>query len=186
MTLTTPNTDLLEQTLAAATKQESPGRPTILRERTEMPDAEQLLSRTHVDERGWLAEMIHPAWDGVGPLEYAYVTTINPGYAKGWGFHKRHSDRYFLLMGEAELILYDVRPESATSGQVTQVRLTETRRGLLLIPPFVWHATRNRGESEVVIVNFPTMAYDHDDPDKWTLPLDTPLIPFSFEGVPGW
>ena len=29
-------------------------------------------------------------------------------------------------------------------------------------------------------VNMPTVAYDHGDPDKHRLPLDTDKIPFSF------
>ena len=34
--------------------------------------------------------------------------------------------------------------------------------------------------------NFPTVPYDHADPDKYRLPVDSPLIPYSFDGTPGW
>ncbi|MFM7246306.1 MAG: hypothetical protein ACKO2Y_02395 [Actinomycetota bacterium] len=41
----------------------------------------------------------------------------------------------------------------------------------------VWHATRNIGETEVIVLNLPTTPYDHASPDKFTLPLDTDEIP---------
>ena len=36
------------------------------------------------------------------------------------------------------------------------------------------------------MVNYPTIQYDHSNPDKYRLPLDTDLIPFSFDGAKGW
>ncbi len=41
-------------------------------------------------------------------------------------------------------------------------------------------------EKDVVVIDFPTAAYDHADPDKYRLPIDTPLIPYSFAGARGW
>ena len=38
----------------------------------------------------------------------------------------------------------------------------------------------------MVVVNFPTIQYDHSAPDKLRLPLDTPEIPYRFEDRPGW
>jgi dTDP-4-dehydrorhamnose 3,5-epimerase len=35
-------------------------------------------------------------------------------------------------------------------------------------------------------VNCPTMAYDHANPDKYRLPLDTDLIPHKFPGARGY
>ena len=143
--------------------------------------------KTHIDDRGSLVEMYDPRWGfHPDPLVYAYSFTIRPGVAKGWGIHKLHDDRYFLLQGEVEVVLYDVRPDSSTCGQVARYRLSEFDRSLLSIPKLVWHATRNLGAKDFVGVNFPTMPFDHADPDKYRLPLDTPLIPFSFDGTPGW
>jgi len=178
--------NLLELTLAAAERQgqtvTSEGvriAPTIEGVRIRRPP-------THVDDRGWLVELCDPRWEEAGgPIEYAYCTTIRPGYAKGWGFHKTHEDRYFVLFGEAETILYDVRPGSETYGQISTIRMSAHNRGLFTIPRLVWHATRNLGAGDVVVVNFPTIQFDHANPDKYTLPLDTPLIPYSFEGTPG-
>jgi dTDP-4-dehydrorhamnose 3,5-epimerase len=143
--------------------------------------------RTHIDDRGMLFEMFDPRWDWVDqPLVYAYTATIRPGHAKGWAIHNEHEDRYFLLFGEGEVVLYDVRADSPTYGQVSRVYLSEFDRGLVTIPRHVWHASRNLGSKDLVFANFPTIPFDHSNPDKYRLPLDTPLIPFSFEGTPGW
>ena len=45
----------------------------------------------------------------------------------------------------------------------------------------------NIGDREAVIVNFPTRPYEHEDPDKFRLPLDTDAIPYTWpEGTQGW
>ncbi len=67
---------------------------------------------THVDERGSVVELYDPRWDWhPEPLVFAYSFTIRPGFVKGWNLHREHEDRYFVLQGELQLILYDVRPE---------------------------------------------------------------------------
>jgi dTDP-4-dehydrorhamnose 3,5-epimerase len=142
---------------------------------------------THVDDRGSLVEMIDPRWDSVtSPLTYAYSWTVRPGHAKGWAIHRGHDDRYFLVSGEVEVVLFDVRRDSATYGVVSVVPMSHYERGLVTIPRLVWHATRNVGSTEAVMVNFPTELYDHDNPEKYRLPLNNPLIPYSFGDTPGW
>ena len=141
---------------------------------------------THVDERGPVVELFDPRWGWhPDPLVFVYSFTIRPGFAKGWGLHKEHEDRYVLLQGEMEVVLYDERPDSPTNGLVSRVILSEYRRRLMNIPAGVWHADRNLGDKDVV-VNFPTIQYDHSSPDKYRLPLDTDRIPFRFENARGW
>ena len=178
---------LLEQTLAAAVKD----RQTVTSEGKSLDGLiEGSVFRevtTHVDERGSVVELFDPRWQWhPDPLVFAYSFTIKPGFAKGWNLHKLHEDRYFLLQGEMELILYDVRPASMTYGKVSRVVLSEYRRGLINVPKFVWHADRNIGTRDCVVVNFPTTQYDHANPDKYRLPLDSPLIPYKFPEAGGW
>lgn len=142
---------------------------------------------THADERGSVVEVFDPRWNWhPDPLVFAYSFTIRPGYMKGWNLHKQHEDRYFILQGEMELVLYDVRPESPTCGKINRIILTEQNRRLVNIPKFVWHADRNIGQRDVVAMNFPTLPYEHANPDKYRLPIDTPLIPYKFPGARGW
>ena len=142
---------------------------------------------THADERGSVVELYDPRWGWhPDPLVFAYSFTIRPGMIKGWGVHMKHDDRYFILYGEMEVVLYDERPDSPTYGLVSKVVLSEHRRRLMSIPSGVWHADRNIGSRDVVVVNFPTIQYDHASPDKYRLPLDTDRIPYKFETPRGW
>ena len=141
---------------------------------------------THVDDRGSVCEMFDPRWGWhPDPLVFVYTFTIRPGWVKGWGMHRRHDDRYFLLAGEMEAVLYDPREDSPTRGLVAKVVLSTYRRRLMSIPAGVWHADRNIGASDCVVVNFPTIQYDHAAPDKVRLPIDTDQIPYRFENVRG-
>jgi dTDP-4-dehydrorhamnose 3,5-epimerase len=143
---------------------------------------------THVDERGSVCEMFDPRWGWhPDPLVFVYTFTIRPGWAKGWGVHRRHEDRYFLMAGELEVVFYDERDDSPTSGLVAKIVLSDHRRCLMNIPAGVWHTDRNLGDTDCVVVNFPTIVYDHAAPDKERLPLHTDAIPYEFApDVKGW
>ena len=131
--------------------------------------------------------MFDPRWGWHDdPLVFVYTFTIRPGYVKGWGLHEHHEDRYFVLAGELELVFYDDRPDSPTRGLVSKVYLNQYRRRLVNVPAGVWHADRNPGQTDVIVVNFPTIQYDHSAPDKIRLPLDTDQIPYTFEDPRGW
>lgn len=133
---------------------------------------------THTDDRGTVCELYDPRW-GVSPdaLVFAYQFTIRPGQAKGWGIHREHEHRYAFLDGELELVFFDAREDSSTAGQESRLVLSGLHRRLITIPRGVWHAERNIGERDVRVVNFPTIMYDHANPDKYRLPLDTDELP---------
>jgi dTDP-4-dehydrorhamnose 3,5-epimerase len=142
---------------------------------------------THADERGSVVEIYDPRWNWHrDPLVFVYAFSIRPGIAKGWNLHKLHEDRYCILQGEMEVVLYDIRPDSPTFKKVQRIVLSEHRRRLVNIPAYVWHADHNIGTKDVLVVNCPTMAYDHAKPDKYRLPLDTDLIPHKFRDAKGW
>src|SRR3954469_9961321 len=78
-------------------------------------------SPTHLDERGSVCEMFDLRWNWhPDPLVFVYSFTIRPGKVKGWGMHKIHEDRYFVLSGEMEVVFYDSRPNSPTTGSVSR------------------------------------------------------------------
>jgi dTDP-4-dehydrorhamnose 3,5-epimerase len=104
--------------------------------------------------------------------------------AKGWGIHREHDDRYAFVTGELELVFYDAREESSTTGEQSRLVLSDVHRKLITIPRGVWHAERNIGAVDVRVVNFPTIPYDHTNPDKYRLPLDTQELPVRLG--PAW
>lgn len=141
---------------------------------------------THPDERGSVTEIFDPHWGFVdAPLVYLYEFTIRPGIVKGWVKHELQTDRIFLQCGAVRFVLYDDRPDSATYQMLNQFTLSEQNRGVICFPPGVYHALENVGTTDVVCLNLPTHPYNHEDPDKFRLPLDNELIPFHFEGRTG-
>lgn len=141
----------------------------------------------HIDARGSVRELYDLRWHWhPDPLVYSYCFTVRPGYIKGWALHKLHDDRYIVLSGALEVVLYDERMDSSTRGLVTSVVLSEFRGRLLSIPAGVWHADRNIGDKDVIAINFPTQPYDHANPDKYRLPLNNDRIPHKFDQPQGF
>jgi dTDP-4-dehydrorhamnose 3,5-epimerase len=112
--------------------------------------------------------------------------TLRPGRVKGWGMHLEHEDRYVIVQGDMEVVMYDAREESPTRGLVAKVVMSEHHRRLMSIPTGIWHANHNIGSTDVLVVNFPTKPYDHVNPDKYRLPLDTDKIPYEWPSSAGW
>ncbi len=55
----------------------------------------------------------------------------------------------------------------------------EHDRALLSIPAGVYHARQATSATEEgAFVNLPSQPYQHDDPDKYRLPLDNDVIPY--------
>ena len=184
---TTNRPTILEVTLAAAQQDQR----TVDEDRRSIaPLVDGMTLRDsirHNDDRGSVTEVFDPRWGWhTDPLVFSYLFTIRPGMIKGWGLHKLHEDRYFVVSGELELVLYDPRPESSTYGKISKVYLSGSRPQLVNVPKFVWHADRNIGSTELVVINFPTIQYDHSSPDKYRLPINSDLIPHKFENASGW
>jgi dTDP-4-dehydrorhamnose 3,5-epimerase len=136
---------------------------------------------SHADPRGALTPVLDsrdPFWSE--PIVYAYRITIRPGRIKGWGMHELQADRYFVSGGNVRVALFDGRSESTTTGRIAEVHFTDLTPGLLRIPPGVWHADQNWGETEAHVINFPTRAYDPDAPDKFRIDPHDGTIPFDW------
>jgi dTDP-4-dehydrorhamnose 3,5-epimerase len=136
---------------------------------------------SHVDHRGSLTEAVNfddGFWDE--PVVYSYLFTINPGRIKGWGMHRKQADRYFVCRGDIRVVLYDGRVKSPTHEKFAQFHFSEGSRGRLLIPPGVWHADQNWGNTEAILMNFPTRPFNREQPDKYRIGPESNEIPFDF------
>jgi dTDP-4-dehydrorhamnose 3,5-epimerase len=104
---------------------------------------------THLDERGELCEIYNPAWNlSDDAIVYVYQASVRPGKLKGWIYHAKQYDRLFVSAGVLKWVLYDLRPDSPTKHMFNEIYLSDRRRGLLIIPPYVAHAVQNVGTSE--------------------------------------
>ena len=104
------------------------------------------------------------------PLQLAYVRHI-----------ERQADRYFVVTGDVRVVMYDDRHESSTRGRFNQEFFTDESRGLVRIPPGIWHADQNWGGRDAMVVNFPTRPYDRANPDKRRIDPHSGEIPFDWD-----
>jgi dTDP-4-dehydrorhamnose 3,5-epimerase len=134
---------------------------------------------THADARGTLTEIYDLRWGFTeDPLVYVYHVTIRPGQLRGWVVHREQNDRLFAYAGVLKIVLYDARTDSPTYGRINVFHLGGHDRALLSIPCGVYHAVCNVGAEEGAFVNLPSRPYEHDDPDKYRLPIDNDVIPY--------
>jgi dTDP-4-dehydrorhamnose 3,5-epimerase len=151
--------------------------------RTDLGIADVEIARLmpHADDRGLLMEIFNPELDfWREPVVYSYCVTIRPGRIKGWGMHRIQADRYAVLAGRLRVVLFDGRADSPTHEQFAEFHFTEVNPGLLRIPPGVWHADQNWGDTDALIVNFPTAPYDRENPDKYRIDPHSGQIPFDW------
>ena len=136
-------------------------------------------ARTHADERGELCEIYDERWGLTSEaVTYAYFMTLRPGAVRGWSVHLRQADRLFLASGALKVALYDGREDSSSLGCVNVFFLGTHERALVRIVAGVFHAVKNVGLDDAVLVNLPSVPYDHANPDKRRLPIDSGAIPY--------
>lgn len=138
------------------------------------------------DKRGNLVEMYNSDWNiHPEPLVQAYQVTVKPGAIRGWELHLEQDDRLFLNKGLMRWVLYDTRMDSSTYKMINEFVVSELNRVLMIVPKGVVHAVKNIGTDDALFTNFPTTAYNYQNPDK-IRPVDTTHIPFSFDDGEGW
>lgn len=134
----------------------------------------------HPDDRGFFQEILR---DDDGLLErfgQASMSKTYPGVIKAFHYHERQDDVWFFPVGNAQVVLYDLRQASPTSGETNVFYMGEDNPIVLLIPRGVAHGYRTLGESPAVIIYFTTQAYAPDNPDEKRLPYDDPRIGFDW------
>jgi dTDP-4-dehydrorhamnose 3,5-epimerase len=134
---------------------------------------------------GHLTEVFRADWGITDfPIVQVNMTTTFPGHNRAWGLHRFTVDRLFAATGSLCIVCYDGRRDSPTFGCVNEFLLGERNQGLVVIPPGIYHGWRNVGSDEATIISMPSRLYDHNGPDRWDLPWDSPearkIIPYRW------
>lgn len=137
------------------------------------------------DERGWLMEILRSDWEEFEKFGQVYMTTCNPGVAKGWHYHKKQTDHFVCIRGNAKVVLYDNREDSPTKGLVNEFIMGEENQILLKIPPLVLHGFSPADNKEATILNVPTELYTYENPDEYRVPYDSNEVPYDWGAEKG-
>ncbi|HEX8154529.1 MAG TPA: dTDP-4-dehydrorhamnose 3,5-epimerase family protein [Thermoanaerobaculia bacterium] len=132
-------------------------------------------------DHGVITETYRSEWDPTGaPLVHVYQSRLFPGAIGAWSCHMKTVDRLFVNQGHLKVVLYDGREESPTYRKLMELHVGDARPAFLILPIGVWHGLQNLGASDALVLNYPTNAYDYEDPDHWRLPYDSPEIPYRW------
>ncbi|MGI6163318.1 MAG: dTDP-4-dehydrorhamnose 3,5-epimerase family protein [Bacillota bacterium] len=134
----------------------------------------------HPDDRGFFQEILR---DDDGLLEHfgqASMSKTYPGVIKAFHYHEYQDDLWFFPVGNAQVVLYDLREDSSTYKGTDVFYMGEDNPILVLIPKGVAHGYRVLGDREAVIIYFTTLSYNRENPDEKRLPHDDPLIGFDW------
>ena len=154
------------------------------------PDSDQLIDGVRAvpftlwpDDRGYFLEV---ARLGQGPVEdFAFDTTqisaalSYPGTIKAFHFHGRQSDFWAPVKGMLQVVLVDLRKDSATFGIRNTLYLGTLRPWQLLIPPGVAHGYKVIGSEPAMLVYITDRHYDPSDEGR--IPYNDPGICYDWE-----
>jgi dTDP-4-dehydrorhamnose 3,5-epimerase len=138
----------------------------------EIEGVQKMPLKRHVDDRGYLMEIMRSDDKFFKKFGQIYMTTCNRGVIKAWHMHKVQTDYFFVPFGTAKIGLHDTRENSQSKGKYQVVILGEAgEEALLIIPPLVMHGMM--GLSDLCgIINIPTELFNYKQPDEYREPVE--------------
>lgn len=132
------------------------------------------------DERGSVMHILKssdPSYTGFGEV---YCSTVYPGVIKGWHLHKRMTLNYVVVRGVIKFVLYDVRKESSTLGEVQEINMGDRNYVRVTVPPGIWNGFQGVGTDEAFVINVTDIPHDpleieRTDPFTKDIPYSWPL-----------
>ena len=134
----------------------------------------------HCDDRGTFMELVRDDEDLLSRFGQASMSMSYPGVIKAFHYHEKQDDVWFFPSGNAQVVLYDLRENSATKGETDVYYMGEENPIVLVIPKGVAHGYRVLGNQPAVIIYFTTESYDPKNPDEKRIPWNDSLIGFDW------
>ena len=133
------------------------------------------------DDRGFFTEVIKDGEETFHEVKQTSYTETLPGVIKAFHWHKKQWDVWFVIKGMAQVVLYDLREESETKGEIQVVVCGADNPVLISIPPGVAHGYRVLGNERVGLLYHTSEAYDPANPDEERIDFDDPKIGFDWQ-----
>jgi len=148
----------------------------------------------HADQRGFFIEQLKRGDlddDGrpfIGDRPFAQMSRSlvyarggnPPELIKAFHWHKKQWDYWDIVVGNARVVLVDLRPDSPTCGIIQTLILGENSPRMVAIPPLVAHGYQCLGLEDVHLVYYVTEPYNGSDPDEGRLAWDDARIAFDW------
>lgn len=147
-----------------------------------MDDVQLIELVRHVDDRGYLYEIIHASDEFLHKFGQVYLV-CSPVRGTIRAFHK-HSvlwDYFCVPRGTAKIVLAQAseediqravdRGESCKADSMETYVLSERKPSLLVVPAGIWHGWMAL-EDETIVVATGSEVYNRDNPDEVRIPPD--------------
>jgi dTDP-4-dehydrorhamnose 3,5-epimerase len=134
--------------------------------------------RQIVDERGKIMHMMKatdPHFAGFGEI---YFSCAWPGTVKAWHIHQTMTVSNAVMQGRAKLVMYDLREESPTHGELQEVFFGEDNYVLVQIPPGIANGYKAYGDRMVIMAN--CASEPHRPEEMLRRPPCDPSIPYDW------
>ena len=118
------------------------------------------------DDRGWsLMNLLTGALSEQGQINFSVQY---PQVIKAWHRHDRQTDFWCCLTGHIKAGVY-----RESDGKAWLLVMGEQRRGVLVIPPPLWHGASCVGPTPAGLLYYVTHAFDASQPDEHRRPHDS-------------
>jgi dTDP-4-dehydrorhamnose 3,5-epimerase len=111
------------------------------------------------DERGTIYHMLRSTDAHFTKFGEIYFSKIYKDAIKGWHIHKQITLNYCVISGMVKLVLYDLREDSSTKGNIMELFIGDDNYCLVQIPVGV--ANGHKGLTETALLaSLPDVPYD--------------------------
>jgi len=120
---------------------------------------------TH-DFRGDVMHFLRNTDDEFTEFGEVYFSKIIAGQRKTWRRHRVAVSQLVVPIGTVEILLFDDRPASLTEHVHYKLAIGETNHQLVTVPPLVWYAFENSGDTTALIANCSSLPHDPNESDR--------------------
>ena len=111
------------------------------------------------DERGAIYHMLRRDDELFEKFGEIYFSTAYPSVIKAWHIHKKRPLKNAVIKGMIKLVLYDMRPNSPTKGNLMELFLGAENYCLVKIPAGIANGFKCMGTESCMIANCATEPY---------------------------
>lgn len=133
-----------------------------------------------IERPGFLMEVLRSDEGLLEKFGQSTFTVAYEGAIKGFHWHKKQDDLWFIATGRAMVVLHDLRDTSSTKGKTQVIMAGEGAYQLIVIPRGVAHGYKVLGKDPVTLFYHTTECYDAKNPDEYRIAWNDPSIGFDW------
>lgn len=129
---------------------------------------------------GFLMEVLRSDEGLLTKFGQSTLTVAYEGTIKGFHWHKKQDDLWFIATGCAMVVLHDLREDSSTKGETQVMMAGKDDYQLIVIPKGVAHGYKVIGKEPVLLFYHTTECYDPKNPDEYRISWNDTKIGFDW------